>query len=478
MRHLLVSREYPPAPSGGIGTYVQQIARALVDAGDTVHVITQRWRGAEHLREVSHAGRLIVHRVPYTAPDGLFGVRPHQRLGATARSLFHSAMPAQAFAWEATGVAERLVAEEGIDVIETPEFEAPLYFFQRRRAQGLGPARTPPCIVHLHSPTEFIAESNGWPADHPLRLSSEHVERFSINAADALICPSRFLADQVVQRYGVDRAVTVLRCPIAAEEQLHRSARVWETGTILFIGRLERRKGALEWIDAAIQVARARPDTRFVFVGENRLDEHNPGYALVYSRIPVDLHSRFAFHGARDHNSVRALLAGARLVVVPSRWENFPYSCVEAMASGVPVMASPHGGMTEMIESGRSGWIAASSEPNDLAAATLEALDAGPRGLEETGRAAASAIGEMCDPATVVAQRRMLYGKLLRDDIDRRGRRGPHDDSPIDHGVRPAPAPHGRLADALRVMARHPATAVSVLAGRIRRRLLTRLGLS
>ena len=49
---------------------------------------------------------------------------------------------------------------------------------------------------------------------------------------------------------------------------------------------------------------------------------------------------------------------------------------------------------------------------------------------------------------------------------------------PEDHGVAPSATPHGRLTDALKVMARHPGTAVRVLAGRVTRRLLTRLGLS
>ena len=65
MKHLLVSREYPPAPypPGGIGTYVTNIARLLVERGEEVHILGQRWSGAPLKREVFHDGKLVVHRI-------------------------------------------------------------------------------------------------------------------------------------------------------------------------------------------------------------------------------------------------------------------------------------------------------------------------------------------------------------------------------------------------------------------------------
>jgi hypothetical protein len=96
-------------------------------------------------------------------------------------------------------------------------------------------------------------------------------------------------------------------------------------------------------------------------------------------------------------------LAGGSFAVVPSRWENFPNSCVEAMASGLPVLASPNGGMVEMVTDGFTGWIAASQAPEDLAAALRRGLSASPDERAAMGRAAASAIRAHCGADTVVA---------------------------------------------------------------------------
>lgn len=58
MKHLIICREYPPAPSGGIGTYVDHISHILAEQGETVHVIDQSWAGAEQPIEERQGGSL------------------------------------------------------------------------------------------------------------------------------------------------------------------------------------------------------------------------------------------------------------------------------------------------------------------------------------------------------------------------------------------------------------------------------------
>lgn len=417
MRHLFLCREYPPAPAGGIGRYVEHVARLLAEAGETVHVIGQRWAGADIPREVRLDGRLMIHRVPYDDWNALLGARPHPELqSGIARGLFRSSLPPQAFAWEAGLLAERLIEEEAIDIIEAQEYEAPLYFFMLRRALGLGPGRQPPCIVHLHSPTEFIARHNEWDPIAPFTLLSTRLERASMDWADALLCPSNYLARRVETRLGLRTdTITVIPLPSGGQKVRPRSDEVWRTGSILYVGRLERRKGVLEWIDAAVQVATDRSDVQFEFVGANVLGTRSVSARDVLRvRIPRELRSRFIFHGHADHVNVRAHLAGARIAVVPSRWENFPYTCIEAMASGLPVLASREGGMAEMIEHGSTGWLSAVVSPAALAATLTEALATGPATLAQMGASAAASISAMCDDARVI-ERQLAFRDRIRE---------------------------------------------------------------
>jgi len=389
-------------------------ARLLADRGDTVHVIGQLWEKSAERTEHECSGRLIIHRVPFENGASLFPRQPHPALTLDVeKSLFASEYPPQCFAWRAAMLAERLVEEEGIDLIEAQEYEAPLYYLQLRRALGLGPVRRPPCVVHLHSPTEFIARHNDWDHSLPGVMTARRLEEYSIAAADALLCPSRYLARQAEAHYGLAAgAVTVIPYPIGDSRAVLRRGETWARGTICFSGRLEPRKGVLEWIDAAIRVAREYPTARFVFLGADTIDKGDSVRATMERRIPAELRSMFRFYGERPRDTLPRWFEEARVVVVPSRWENFPYACIEAMGSGLPVIASREGGMAEMIEDGESGWLSESTHPEKLADVLRRALATPPGKLAEMGCRAAAQILRICDNEKVVDARVAFHNQI------------------------------------------------------------------
>jgi glycosyltransferase involved in cell wall biosynthesis len=408
MRHLILSREYPPStyPRGGIGTYVEHIARLLAEHGETVHVIAERWDGAPAARTVTHDGRLVVHRAPLGRPLPLGPDHDSAVASHILESMAASEFPAQTFAWQAALLAETLVEEEGIDLIEGQDYEAPLYYLLLRRALGLGPARRPPCVVHLHSPWELVCYYNEWGLASDYDLTIKRLEDHAIAAADALLCPSQYLAAQAVSHYGLEPgSVTCIPYPAGDTAFVERPLDVWERGPVCYVGRMEPRKGVLEWIQAAVSVASERPDLRFEFIGADTSlagDGRASVRAALAAAVPGSLSDAFLFLDALPPAALRARLARARMMVVPSRWENFPLTCVEAMASGLPVLASPHGGMAEMIEDGRTGWIAASGGPADLATTLRRALSAPAAARADMGRAAAESIRRLCDNREIV----------------------------------------------------------------------------
>ncbi len=405
MRHLIFCREYPPAPGGGIGTYAFLMSHLLAEAGETVHVISQAWEGAEKTIQEECNGRLIIHRIPFEDWRALRKPKAHPNLGSnTARSLFNSEYYAQGFAWEAGLLAERIIDSEGIDLIEGQEYEAPLYYFLLRRALGLGSRHSPPCIVHLHSPTIFIATFNEWDVNSPANLTARRLEEYCIRAADALLCPSSFLARQVQTYYEVEPGkIEIIPLPKAAGGRIRRSEDTWANGSIGYFGRLERRKGVVEWIKAAVQVAEEAPHAIFEFTGANILGR-NPieSEIILDGLVPGKFRQRFIFHGAQDRQRIPENLARARIAAVPSRWENFPYSCIEAMSSGLPVLATRQGGMPEMIQDGHTGWLVDQPQSEHLIHTLRKALDTPPDVLAVMGRQASEEIEQICNPDWVL----------------------------------------------------------------------------
>lgn len=415
MKHVIVCREYPPAPypPGGIGTYVSHLARLLSESGETVHVVAQRWEGAPAQVTRTSDGHLIVHRVSIDQD-----VSRNSSDSGLLRGLSASDCPSQAFSWQASHWIEHLVETEGIDLIEASEWEAPLYYFQLRRALGLGPRTRPPCLVHLHSPSELIFRHNQWDltlSDYqPLR----RLEEYTVRAADALLCPSRYLARQAEQLFSLAPGqVHVIPYPLGDTPRIDRHPDVWRRDSVCYAGRLELRKGIVEWVDAAVEVARSNPRVEFDFIGSDTSLDGGPGRSVrdyLGDRIPRILRRRFHFHGSMPHQRLMEFLAKAPVAVVPSRWENLPYTCIEAMCTGLPVLISPAGGMTELIADGENGWVAPDVTAAGLASALRRVLDTSAARRAVMGRNAEAAVRRICSNQTVL-QLHLDWRKTVAD---------------------------------------------------------------
>jgi len=424
MNHIIICPEYPPAPipPGGIGTYVFHISQLLAESGETVHVIAQLWEGAPKKVEEKCHGRLIIYRVPLDDWDSFLVRNPiPQTRSREVKALFKSSYPAQCFSWQAGLLAESLAEQEGVDLIEAQEYDAPLYYLQLRRALGFGPKKRPPCVVHLHSPVELIVRYNDGDIGHPRFLTQKRLEDYSIAAADALLCPSRYLAYQLEAHFGLaDGFIKVIPYPIGDTPLLKRDKDTWENGTICYVGRLERRKGVIEWVEAAVNVAGEYPSVRFEFVGTNCLGTNKmTGEEFIERLIPKDLRVRFLFRGEQKRSSLPQFLTGARIAVVPSRWENFPNTCIEAMCSGLPVIASPSGGMAEMIRDGQTGWLASDQRSEGLAEALKRALETPSAKIEEMGFSASSDIRRLCDNNKIVERHLDFRRQVANQGVNR-----------------------------------------------------------
>jgi glycosyltransferase involved in cell wall biosynthesis len=136
---------------------------------------------------------------------------------------------------------------------------------------------------------------------------------------------------------------------------------------ILVLGRLSANKGQRHLIDAAPAILSRFPGAHFVFAG-------NPeGQAELDRRITaLRLEGHFSMPGFRS--DVVNLLRSCDLFVLPSLAEGFSLSLVEAMAAGVPVVATRVGGAAEVVEDGVSGFLTPPGDVGALAHAVIAAL--------------------------------------------------------------------------------------------------------
>ena len=132
--------------------------------------------------------------------------------------------------------------------------------------------------------------------------------------------------------------------------------------TVITVANLRPEKSHETLIGAAALVAAEFPDVRFQIVGNGPRRE---ALASLVSARGLDHAVEFLGH----REDVPQLLAAADVFVLPSRSEAFPNGAIEAMAAGLPVVASSVGGLLDLIEPERTGLLVAPEDPDALAAA-------------------------------------------------------------------------------------------------------------
>jgi glycosyltransferase involved in cell wall biosynthesis len=160
---------------------------------------------------------------------------------------------------------------------------------------------------------------------------------------------------------GIDVAVFTTRAP--GDRPLRR---------VITVANLRPEKAHEVLIDAAASLVATNPDLEFRVVGDGpRLAELS---ALAAAR-GVGTHMRFFGH--RD--DVPELLRESDVFVLPSRSEAFPNGLIEAMAAGLPVVATAVGGIVELVQHGKNGLLIRPGDSRDLANAIQQLIDDRPR---------------------------------------------------------------------------------------------------
>jgi glycosyltransferase involved in cell wall biosynthesis len=174
------------------------------------------------------------------------------------------------------------------------------------------------------------------------------------------------------------------------------------------VGRLVFQKAPLDFVRMAAQVARERPDVRFVMVGDAS-DESAPmdeATRREARRLGVDV----LFTGYRsDAPRVAALFD---IFVISSLYEGLGRSLTEAMASGRAVVATAVNGVPDLIEPGSTGLLAPPARPDLLAACVLWLLDH-PQEARRMGRQARARVRMLLDPRAMCRLLDREYSNLL-----------------------------------------------------------------
>jgi len=187
----------------------------------------------------------------------------------------------------------------------------------------------------------------------------------ALRSARHVFCPSAYLRD-VALRWGLDpERVSVLANPapevppMPPREEL-RAELGLDGNALVFAGRLGPQKAVGVLLQALVDV----PGVTLAIAGDG------PERAALEARArELELGGRVSFSGAVPRDEVLRLFRAADASVLPSAWENFPHTIVEALAVGCPVIATAVGGIPEVVRDGENGLLVAPGDPAALGTA-------------------------------------------------------------------------------------------------------------
>ncbi len=237
-------------------------------------------------------------------------------------------------------------------------------------------------LVHAHQAhlqtlaSIFVARLRGWPAivtlhgrlmrpeDAIRRRLLSWIERKTFAHASLVVLVSHESARSFGDSRGrvIHNGVMVGEGP-PSQDRRDAVRAAWGVGNlpvILYAGRFSRLKGVFDLLDAATNLVHGGPEFQLVFIGNGTADEE----ALLHDVIEArGIRGIVHVYGAT--NTYQEFLGGSDIFVLPSYVEGLPIGLLEAMANGLPVVATNVGGIPEGVREGIDGKLV---PPGDIAA--------------------------------------------------------------------------------------------------------------
>lgn len=180
-------------------------------------------------------------------------------------------------------------------------------------------------------------------------------------------------------------------------------------------GRIRSQKGTDRFVEIAMRLIKRHPDVTAVITGGTTADNRNFLEDLMGRVQRAGLAERIQFLGEQPDAKVPEYFRALDLFVAPQRWEGFGLTPLEAMASGVPVVATRAGAFEEMIRDGDTG-IVVDTEDDEALEAAIETLVADPDRRAAMGRAARAHMLDAFALEREATTLTSLYRELLGDE--------------------------------------------------------------
>lgn len=399
LRVCLLSMGYPPAQFDGVGRLTHLMARGLFERGHTVHVVTRGER-----EQVSFYDGAYVHQIAPRLEHY------HQYQGLP--NLYHSLNHGHAVYEQ----VRRLVLNDGIQLVDSPLWQVEGFV---TLVSGIAPV-----VVRLVTSLRQIRALQK-DRDHETALM-EDMEHYLLEHAAHLMPNTQATWETISRLYRlrpVDRRHTIV--PYGMAPASEADVRPFdlkcapERFTILYVGRLEKRKGILDLFQAIPRIVAHVPNVKFIIAGSDnsRHDgfQHQTGmdYPAYFAQHYQKYASYVEFKGTVEDEALQTLYQSCDLFTAPSLYESFGLIYLEAMNFAKPVVGCRAGGVPEVVDHAVTGLLVDPQAPAALAEAVVSLLKS-PQHLRDMGLAGRQRLMERFTYLGMARAFEQVYRMMLR----------------------------------------------------------------
>jgi glycosyltransferase involved in cell wall biosynthesis len=351
MHIAFLTSEYPTLrkPEGGLGNYIRKVSLELIHRG---HCVTVFVLASKQSEEIDHGIQL--HFIPRTKFHWRF--HEHKSLHPWL-DLIEQIINARRI--------NRYVLEknsqERIDIFQTSNYKAlGIYLCNNRQF---------PIVCRCSSYQPLLRSANGCLRSLPEAIA-DWLEAGQLIEADATFSPSELIA-RTYERFEAVRPV-VIRTPVDLSQLKTAPSVYLKIGEgkkyLLYFGALNGVKGVDLLIQAIPGILGANKDLSFIFIGRN---DYLPGGIKAFDSLQTNLREyvdqqRIIYLTSLPKTQLYPIIEHSLGVVLPSRVDNYPNACLEALSLGVPVVGTYDSSLDEIIEDGKTGFLAKNGNPTSL----------------------------------------------------------------------------------------------------------------
>lgn len=339
LKVLMLSLEYSPEISGGVGTHAQELSSGLAQVGDSVTVLACTMGPAERIVE----GRKTIHLLPPNSKgeggksmaQGILDYNQKLSSYAKARIISDSGIPdiIQCYNWITYPAARELSRAFDVPVVSS--------------------------IQYISQPVE-----RWWGHEPDPEVVAQ--ERRAFRELDSFMAVSSSIKTIMVDTYqvlpekihviynGTDPHTFLQPAPHEYLTRLRQTISPAGEKIVFYAGRFHPMKGIASLLKSATRVIQAEKNVRYLMAGE----PDSQAYALEFNKVLTEnpeLKERMTVLGKVSRRRLGALYSVVDVALVPSVYEPCGYAAIEAMIAGVPLIVSNGGGLAELVEHERNG---------------------------------------------------------------------------------------------------------------------------